>query len=216
MRKMLGVAIVLAFWATPAMASILNTAHDLSSSSDATLKSDNQTELCIFCHTPHAASTSVDNAPLWNRSHTPAALEVTDLYDSTTLETDSKPAAVVDAVNASDALLCLSCHDGTSMAGGLVNPSNADGDPTFAGGAAISSGANLFDDTNMLTNDHPIGMDYATVATDDDGLNLDPGLRFFGGIMWCASCHNVHDNTHEPFLAQDNAASALCLKCHNK
>ncbi|WP_305043175.1 cytochrome c3 family protein [Geoalkalibacter sp.] len=217
MKRVLILATAMAMFAAPAAASIVNTKHDLSSGSLATVKSDNVDELCVFCHTPHAASTTVVNAPLWNRGVS-AALVAGDLYDSPSLTAASQPATVVAAVNASDARLCLSCHDGSSMAGGLVNPSNpeATGQPTFSGSAVVTGHTNLFDGTTKLTNDHPIGMDYATAQAADSGLKATPGLRFFSGVMWCASCHNVHDNTHSPFLAADNTGSALCLRCHDK
>lgn len=215
MKRVLILAIAMAMFAAPAAASIVDTKHDLSSGSAAALRSNNVDELCVFCHTPHAASTTVVNAPLWNRGVS-AALVAGDLYDSPSLTVASQPATVVDAVNASDARLCLSCHDGASMAGGLVNPSNATGQPTFAGGSTVTGDTNLFDGTTKLTNDHPIGMVYATAQGSDTALKAAPGLRFFGGVMWCASCHNVHDNTHSPFLAADNTGSALCLRCHDK
>ncbi|KIH77925.1 doubled CXXCH domain-containing protein [Geoalkalibacter ferrihydriticus] len=216
MKRVFSLAVALALFATPAAASIRDTPHDLSSSSSATIRSDNVDDLCVFCHTPHAASTSVDNAPLWNRG-IGGALDVADLYDSPSLTDASKPAAVLAEINGSDARLCLSCHDGSSMASGLVNPPGGV-QPTFLNGVdTVSGAANLFDATNMLTNDHPIGMNYAAAQGDDAGLRAAPaGIRFFDGVMWCASCHDVHSNTHQPFLAMDNSGSSLCLACHDK
>ena len=217
MKRVFSLVVLLALFATSAAATgIRNTPHDLSSSSTATIRSDNVDDLCVFCHTPHAASTSVDNAPLWNRGVS-AELLAADLSDSPSLTTASTPAAVVTEVNDSDARLCLSCHDGTSMAGGLVNPP-AGVQPTFLNGVATVSGtANLFDGTDKLTNDHPIGMVYATAQGEDSGLRASPaGVRFFDGVMWCASCHDVHNNANAPFLAMNNSGSALCLACHDK
>ncbi|WP_429885405.1 cytochrome c3 family protein [Geoalkalibacter halelectricus] len=221
--------VVLGIMAGPVLveaSGIRNSPHDLSSSAThGGVKSDNTAELCVFCHTPHAASTSVDNAPLWNRSYAPGELTTAQLYDSGSLSLPSRPSQVLEAVNASDARLCLSCHDGTSMAGGLVNPPGGI-DPTFADGHTVGGSADLFDDSNYLTNDHPIGMVYADVVGAKDGFHADAGgLRLFQftpegqsavEVMWCASCHDVHSNANPPFLAASNAASALCLKCHDK
>lgn len=122
MKKTAFLATLVMFFAAGASASIVNTAHDLSSGSDATFRSTNVDEICVFCHTPHAASMDVSNAPLWNRPEiTP--LVAADLYEGSSLSTHSQPATVLAAVNASDAPLCLSCHDGSSMAAAiLVNP----------------------------------------------------------------------------------------------
>ena len=238
MKKTALLATLVLFFAAGASASIVNTAHDLSSSSSATFKSTNVDEICVFCHTPHAASIDVSNAPLWNRPGI-TALGAEDLYAGSSLSTHSKPETVLAAVNASDAPLCLSCHDGSSMADAiLVNPPNynnagvaldEDGSGiTYSGTGEITGFANLFVDkagttTQKLKDDHPIGMNYASVAGDGTGAfhgKAATGLRFFGTdgeIMWCASCHDVH--THDkgkPFLAADNSGSKLCLACHNK
>jgi predicted CXXCH cytochrome family protein len=228
MRKVFLLAAALMLVATQAMAiaPIKNTKHNLSTSGPgAVLVSDNYDELCVFCHTPHAADTSVTNAPLWNRG---TVNTISEIYNSSTLETESKGAGVVTAINNSDAALCMSCHDGSSMAGGLVNPSNLAGgsQPTFAGASAITGDANLFDTAaNSLRNDHPIGMVYNTVAIKVKSGQVEfknqtaTGLNFYGSgntIMWCSSCHDVHDNTNAPFLATSNAGSGLCLACHIK
>ena len=43
---------------------IRNTRHNLSSGSTNAVRAANETELCVFCHTPHGGRT---DAPLWNR-----------------------------------------------------------------------------------------------------------------------------------------------------
>ena len=74
-----------------------------------------------------------------------------------------------------------------------------------------------------LSDDHPISISW---DTNDDGLRDDIGTPpevagesiLYGASQQieCASCHDVHDNTNAPFLRVDNAASALCLSCHDK
>ncbi len=64
-----GLASVCALVAVPATAGIANTKHNLSPGGAAgqnkvTAGTD---ELCVFCHTPHAADTTAP-APLWNKA----------------------------------------------------------------------------------------------------------------------------------------------------
>jgi predicted CXXCH cytochrome family protein len=222
MKKVLVLAAAITLLAAPAFAGIANTKHDLSSGSTTTgTKSTNYSELCVFCHTPHGATTGL-NAPLWNRT-VAATFAATALYNSTTLnQTVSNPTTVLNAVNGSDALLCLSCHDGLSLTGALKNPANSAANAQPLGLANITGNANL---GTSLTNDHPIGMAYPGVQTADTagfvaptGTTAVAGLPLYGttGVMWCSSCHDVHDNTNAPFLNVANAGSALCLTCHIK
>jgi predicted CXXCH cytochrome family protein len=228
MKKVLVLLLVGALLATPAFAVIRNSKHDLSASSTATVRADSGDETCVYCHTPHGGATGI-LAPLWNRSIPGGGFVVGDLYNSATLDqTNSNPTTVLDAVNNSDAPLCMSCHDGGTLEGGLTNPSNADGSPT---GAALASGVtgfmNIDDSGSGLTNDHPIGMDYGAVyLADTAGFNNETvanasvdGLPLYTttGVMWCSSCHDVHDQgSGQPFLNMDNAGSALCTTCHIK
>ena len=232
MKKVIMMALAVGMFAAPALASIVNSKHDLSANSSASIKTDYD-ELCIFCHTPHQASMSVSNAPLWNRntdggvdSFTTAAL-----YDSESLTSASRPeaAGLLDAIKNSDVPLCLSCHDGTSMANGIIHKGAEEGSPVFAGGIeAIDGRANLKAGENLLKDDHPIGMVYADVRSAKesdfhaavDGAVPGPNgseLPLFGGRMWCASCHAVHGVAGvSSFLRASNEQSGLCLACHNK
>ncbi|RMF45533.1 MAG: hypothetical protein D6751_07200 [Deltaproteobacteria bacterium] len=233
MKKVLILLVAAALLASPAFGAVRNSKHDLSSSSTgASIKSDNVDEVCVFCHTPHAGITG-KLAPLWNRTAASTTLNATDLYNSVTLEAGSKPSAVSTEVNNSDAPLCLSCHDGASLAGGLANPpaSNGNNQPTFTGTDTVTGDADIMDGTAALTNDHPIGMDYSVVdGTDNGGAsfqdesgtapNLKVGsLPLYGtnGVMWCSTCHDVHnEGAGQPFLNISNAGSALCTTCHVK
>jgi predicted CXXCH cytochrome family protein len=222
MKKVLVLAAAIALFATPALAEVIaNSKHNLSTSGAGTIVSTDYDEICVFCHTPHGADTSVSNAPLWNRNTTTV---IAELYNSATLDqVNSAPAVVSAAILASDAPLCLSCHDGASLAGNLKNVTNAIGaQPAFGAANAVSGFTNLFDGANSMTNDHPIGMNYAAVqGLDTAGFNAPTGnlvgtLQIPGGVMWCSSCHDVHDNANAPFLAMSNAGSAMCTTCHNK
>lgn len=219
MRKLMLLATALTLVATQSLAvtSIRNTKHDLSSTSTASNNSTNYGEICIFCHTPHKA-VDQQNAPLWNRSGT-SAITISDYYNSATLDTVSQPAQVTAKIAQSDVKLCLSCHDGASLTNDLANPSNLvagaqpDGLVEIGGTNPANIGLDLHDD-------HPIGMVYNTVVSNTPTewvANPVSSIKFYdGGVMWCSSCHDVHDNNAAPFLVTSNAASALCLGCHNK
>lgn len=237
MKKVVILLAVASLLAAPAFAGIRNSKHDLSSSSVATnsVKSTNVDEICVFCHTPHAGDNS-GLAPLWNRSLGSLSFAATDLYNSATLQSATQPTQVVTAVNASDAKLCLSCHDGTSLAGGLSNPpaSASNAQPTFnaspddrtTGNADITDGTGSA--TNALKNDHPIGMAFTDALATADGELVLPSVSGVVGkgetlplygttdVMWCSSCHDVHNNSYIPFLNMSNAGSTMCLSCHVK
>jgi predicted CXXCH cytochrome family protein len=185
---------------------ITGSKHDLSTSGpNATLKGG--TDLCVYCHTPHSATSST--VPLWNRSIVTAGYTA---YSSSTLNaTVGQPGGISSA--------CLSCHDGS-----VGVDAYATHGVVAAGTVAkkISGAALLGTD---LSNDHPISFTYDAALATADGSLVSPaslvlvstGIPLFVGKMECASCHNVHDNTTAPpFLRVSNAGSALCLKCHNK
>lgn len=200
-------------------ASIKDSKHDLSSTSGTTgQKSATTTEICVFCHTPHNPAQDV---PLWNRTN-PGAGGWT-MYASPTLTasaTTKLSGGTFDADSIS--LFCLSCHDGTTALGAMHNmPTVADVTPAMSAVYAKIGGG-----TKDLTNDHPVGFDYAAAQAQDAGLVLKAtastalgGNAFFGAAgnnIECASCHKVHDPANAPFLRIANTGSALCLACHNK
>lgn len=210
MKKVLVLAAAIALFATPALAAITGSKHDLSAAGAGT------TELCIFCHTPHAAG-ALNGAPLWNRNSTDAG--VTALYTSNTV-TAATAAVNATSLNGTDVVLCLSCHDGAKLQSVTLNnvPSTTVYNP-----AAIPALTGNTDLTTDLSNDHPIGMNYAAAQGADGGLvapasgsAVVAGIPLFSGIMWCSSCHSVHDTTNVPFLRVSNAGSNLCKSCHAK
>ncbi len=202
-------------------ASVAATKHNLSISGTGTVKSTDETEICIFCHTPHQAIKN-DNIPLWN--HALSSTASYGVYTSPTFDgyTTASELGGTNAATAAVSNLCLSCHDGTIAINALNNPSNATGgNPTMTGTAAggeIPAGpSNIGAD---LTDDHPVNFRYDAALYAVDGSLHDPagltGVRLFNGYVQCASCHDPHESTNPTFLRVDNTGSALCLKCHNK
>lgn len=192
---------------------ITNTRHNLSSLSSNTVKATSEKQLCVFCHTPHAAE-EIPRAPLWNRKLSGATYT---LYSSTSLDaTDLKqPGALANTAGGSK--LCLSCHDGT-LAIGAVNVLNGksisqpvamqgtDAGGVMAPGAGKTSGftRNLGTD---LSNDHPIAFTYNTALAILDGdlrdpasssvianrkVGVKPAIPLFENQVECISCHDPH------------------------
>lgn len=223
MKKILFlVATMVAMSTAASAASIKNTKHDLSVAStgafsNAGLKGTTTNQICIFCHTPHNPT---QNVPLWNRTN-PAAGGWT-MYESPTLSATATAKLAIGTFDAdSISLFCMSCHDGVTTMGAFSNRAGLPAEPLIA----IPGASNAMIGID-LTDDHPVGFNYNTAATEDTGLKaLNTanaalgGSAFFGvggEMIECASCHKVHDNAAAPFLRISNTSSALCLACHDK
>ncbi|RMF61696.1 MAG: hypothetical protein D6748_01000 [Calditrichaeota bacterium] len=183
--------------------SIVNTVHNLSVSGPGTIKATSESQICIFCHTPHSTS---PHKPLWNR---PDPGGTYTLYTSST--TDALPGQPTGS-----AILCLSCHDGTIALGNVLNRST----PIGFGTISILTGRSS-DLTQDLSNDHPISFVYdATLATTDGEL-VDPAVltnqvQLENGQLQCISCHDAHNNIYGDFLTAPTSYSQLCMFCHTK
>ena len=149
---------------------ISGTPHDLGG----TTTGDNG-ELCVYCHTPHAANSAFDGAPLWNKAAT-AAGTTYRLYGASTSGTAGSTIAgtAVGDVNgslSSPSLACLSCHDGVSAVNSIVNAPGS-GMRTITGGTLISTfsyGGNIGAGDNTaanvdMANDHPVSIVYTPGA----------------------------------------------------
>jgi len=180
--------------------SIVNSKHNLSLSGPGKVKGTTETEICVFCHTPHSA---VSSAPLWNRYDSG---QVYIPYTSTTLKaTTGQPAGA--------SKLCLSCHDGT-IALGMVR-SRSDVIPFTQ---PIEGEENLGTD---LSDDHPVSFRYDSSLAFSNKQLRDPAA-LTGTIrldkdsqLQCTSCHDPHDNQFGYFLKTDALRGNLCLTCHN-
>ena len=142
-----------------AMAGIFTTRHNLSSSGSFN-KFDGTAEICVFCHTPHGANSAI-TAPLWNRNLSTAA------YASyASLGTSSLDGQTI--ATGSVSIACLSCHDGSQAMNIMVNTPGSGTTGTLAGNWSGSGqfGVGTLASTftyigTDLTNDHPIGIQYA-------------------------------------------------------
>lgn len=203
--------------------SVVTSKHDLSMGGGITNKSSNESQVCIFCHTPHQKTISA--TPLWNKNLSAQATYGT--YTSTSLQ--ATVAEIGGGTSVSN--LCMSCHDGTVAVNSLDNKSSI-GTPTMGGVATeldatgkLAATRETYMGTN-LTNDHPINFTYdAALATADGALKTPSSASYvdaahkvplYSGKVQCASCHDPHNGVNGSFLRMSNAASALCQTCHSK
>lgn len=203
-----------------AVGGIRSSHHDFSGATWA------ENQICLPCHTPHHADTTVADSPLWNHKLTTAAFTP---YSTPTIDaTLGQPGSITK--------LCLSCHDGTVA---------IDSYGSVTGTRTIHPYGNQGTD---LRKHHPVSFVYDSSLAAADGELHDPssaasGLGgtiaqdlLFQGRLECSSCHDVHvsrnssgcvgchtmhsgDIVNRPntlSLRKSNAASALCLTCHKK
>ncbi len=172
---------------------IKNTKHNLSVYGPGSVKAApadiKQTQICIFCHTPHNATLGI--TPLWNRKLSSATYTP---YSSSSLDAETILGGPLGQPGGSSKL-CLSCHDGTLAIGnvnvafgrgtenttfkmpmfgvqGYSDPVNLlDGKMPF-GGSGVASAVTTGYTRNLgidLSNDHPISVTYNTDLSARDG-----------------------------------------------
>ncbi len=161
---------------------VRSTLHNLSSTGPGTVKAAGESEVCVFCHTPHGADTS--QTPLWNKT---LAAKTYTPYTSNSLDAETIKNASLDQPMGSSKL-CLSCHDGAMALGsvrvlrGVANPATIGVANTGAGGVMPGGsgtttgytrniGAGVLGQTTGfdLTNDHPISVTYDAALAGRDG-----------------------------------------------
>ena len=159
MKKIVVASTVLA--SGVALGQISNTPHNLTSSGTGANRSTG-TEICAFCHTPHAGDVSTAGAPLWNRK-LPTGSSYTVYTSSTLDQTGVGNAGQPGGIS----LACLSCHDGTQAMDVMINQPGSGGWNTNGATAGYTwTGANTIAATSVarlgtdLSNDHPIGIVY--------------------------------------------------------
>ena len=183
---------------------VVNTPHNLATSGPGAVRATTEDEVCIFCHTPHAASTA---APLWNRRDSGGTYLT---YESSTLK-------VAPGQPSGASRLCLSCHDGTIALGEVRSRTTP---ITMVTGPYLPPGRSRLG--LDLSDDHPVSLNYADAlavsagalrpAPEADGNSLLDKL----GEVQCTSCHDAHDNRLGQFLRITPVNGALCVACHNQ
>lgn len=219
--------------------------HNLSNNSINAVKAADPTaggttQICIFCHTPHAAE---PDTPLWNRPDPDAStflLYGQNLAIAGTLPGAEDPTApdrtgyttAVEYPNGSSRL-CMSCHDGITAIGSLND------NTTIAMlGSETMPATSVVD----LTASHPISFIYTEAIKDEINLayggssvfqfpdpndNVDTPLDGLSR-MQCTTCHDPHydaqmeDATLPPFWRQKRVSKTaledpyddVCNACH--
>ena len=200
---------------------VRNTRHNLSVTGSGTVKATTETQVCVFCHTPHGATQGV--MPLWNRqlsnqTYTP--------YTSSSLDANAIQGSLDQPGGSSK--LCLSCHDGT-LAIGNVNVLDGRASQTIAlggtgtggvmaPGAGTGTGYTRSLGTD-LTNDHPISLNFtAALATRDGELRaVDAAQKWPPGS---GSVLGVRAPGLRPLLPLEPTGAAgtgqiQCATCHD-
>ncbi|HEY6898968.1 MAG TPA: hypothetical protein VI279_17040 [Rhodocyclaceae bacterium] len=210
---------------------ISNTKHNLSATGPGTTKSTTESQICVFCHTPHGSDTS-QAAPLWNKTlqnqtYTPFRSSSLDAY---TIQGASEGQPL------GSSKLCLSCHDGVMALGSVrvlrkqLNTNTGAGGDTAGSGsvviqggtqvtmpdAAPSSGYTRLLGTD-LTNDHPISATYDSTLSDRDGeLRRPDASQHVSNIVGVRG----QRNTYKPLLPLEptgasSAGQVQCTTCHD-
>lgn len=233
-----GVALlVLSLAATTAYSGITTTKHNLSISGPGPVKSQIESRVCVFCHTPHHAIASLDGiqVPLWNHTLSAATYQ---LYSSPTLKS---PAIQPDG----SSRLCLSCHDGTVAIGSVVNSGLITVMGTGMGGVMPGEpGTGSSNVGTDLSGDHPISIELNSALIAAKALQctnneiafkvcspppgspvlLEKTNNRFGGAptgvgVQCGSCHDPHEDRNPGttvFLRVGDKINhdELCNACH--
>ncbi len=186
---------------TSLLGDIDSTKHNLSVSGTGDITATGESEICIFCHTPHNSSPQM---PLWNRNNLG---QVYTPYTSSTI--DGLPGQPTGS-----SLLCLSCHDGTIALGDLIS---RDAPIAMTGGLA-GRRARLGTD---LSDDHPVSIEFTEALAVADGRLKSPSTLTeevkldASGMVQCTSCHNPHKDDYGKFLVMSDQRGALCMSCHD-
>jgi predicted CXXCH cytochrome family protein len=201
-RKLAGLTAVAGlFIAGTASAQITGSVHDFRPDIGGT-------DLCAFCHVPHAADSTISEAPLWD--HALSSKTYTLVYSSGTMDA----AMDTDVATYGISRLCLSCHDGVTAVDSYGG-NGFSGTNTMQSVTAWQSVGQNYQGTD-ISQEHPVSVP-PTDAEVRDTPNNPTLVKYFGGQVECASCHDVHDQSGQPrLLVMDNAGSALCLSCHIK
>lgn len=204
--------------------------HNLSSLStgdNSDYRALTETQICIFCHTPHGAT---PQSTLWSRPD-PQGMGFFPIRAGLGIDDDPGIVSVTRYSNTYSASgdypngaskLCLSCHDGVTAMGILANNEEIDmtTPPTLSANFDID-----------LSISHPISFVYTTAVR--DYLNtLVPGSYTLTAAAYldgdsrvqCTSCHQPHQDTRGigtnlPFwrVGTGNRATdyaPVCVSCH--
>jgi hypothetical protein len=207
---LLGVLVALAATAhAERVSDVRQTRHNLSGTGPGATRATTETQVCVFCHTPHGATTTDQggvavNAPLWNRAIPPGSTYTP--YTSASLDANVIQGQLDQPGGSSK--LCLSCHDGTLALGNVnvlngqtgqtIAMSNTGPGGTMPPGAGATSGFTRVLGVD-LRNDHPISVTYTAQLVDRDGelRTLDANQRWPGPVRQLPRPASLRDRPGE-------------------
>jgi len=213
------------------VADVRGTLHNLSSASDGSstpsggtvpsrnIKATTEDQICVFCHTPHGATSGVK--PLWNRTLSGATYTV---YTSASLDAEDIKGGPLDQPGGSSKL-CLSCHDGTLAIGsvnvldGKANQSIAmTGGPNMPAGSGETTGFTRRLGTD-LTNDHPISVNFTNALAQRDGelREVDANQKWPSGTGEIIGVRSAGYKPKVPLETPTGGGTAQiqCASCHD-
>lgn len=201
--------------------------HDLSLNTVVGSASADNGEICVYCHTPHAANTAFDGAPIWNKQQ-PTGLTY-KMYGATT---DGVAGVTIagtstDAQPANPSLACLSCHDGISAIDSIVNaPGSGMGSlaagtinivdaltPAYGGNIGGTPGTATTGTVIDLSNDHPVSIVYMGTGAIDSPASLRAttfNLTSYGDAVAWKGASTIAD-----LLRNGNVECSSCHDPHN-
>jgi len=195
--------------------SVVDTTHNLSISGPGTIRAASESQVCVFCHTPHNSTTQ---APLWNRADPGGTYQ---MYWSPTM--NAYPSSGSAPQPNGSTKLCLSCHDGTIALGATV----ASGTIPMSGGiTTMPTGSSGYLGTD-LSGHHPVSFQVTTAIIAENNASGDVPLKSVLEMrsnpvafidaedrVQCASCHDPHQDPFGGFLRSPNEDDT-CLACHS-
>lgn len=226
-----------------------NHRHNFSLSATHSFRADNTgereaTEICIFCHTPHGGSTA-DGSKLWNRGDPETTSFSLYATPTTAISYNATAQAAANYYNTAGlypngaSRLCMSCHDGISAIGDVLNDTGGGaGIPMLGGNDTIvdvrGSGYNTIID---LSTSHPISFVYddntRAAINMFEAFNSTYFVQFVDSAMTpldgkdrmqCTTCHDPHtdtrlaDDTYLPMWRYNSGITGsydpVCNNCH--
>lgn len=161
------------------MGSIVNTRHNLTQSfipggwgNWMDYARNNYGEVCVYCHTPHGANSTIPKAPLWNRTN------IGNSYTVYNKPLTSGQSPTQPGVNS---LTCLSCHDGTVAIDSIIN---------MPGSGGYSSGQETSQNNTFLDTWDNSGTG-SGVSPVDHGVIWSPASGDGFGPYNCNHCHTT-------------------------
>ena len=162
---------------------IINTRHNLTQSFLGTganfmsLSRNNYGEVCVYCHTPHGANSTVA-APLWNRTMVNTTYTTYDQLNTSTLTQPVTQPGV-------NSITCLSCHDGKTAVDSIINMP----------GSGRYNPAQMTNQNTAFLDTWPGGPGSSFFGGHGTLDNSPGALARFGE---CQSCHSVNGDQHDP------------------